>query len=58
MASTGVVDQQPVNRLKRWLLQGHPREMEGPHQRERTHRQHSWWKVMCLTGVDYFSMLG
>ncbi len=41
-------------RLKfiRWLLQ------EERHQSEGRHRQHPWWQVMCLTGVDYFSTLG
>src|SRR5437660_1759768 len=42
--------------LKRWLLKGHIREAEGPH--EGHHQQHAWWQVMCLTGVDYFSTLG
>ena len=47
-----------VGRLRRWLLKGQPQEMEGPHEREGQHHQHEWWKVMCLTGVDYFSTLG
>ncbi|MEP7039495.1 MAG: amino acid transporter [Acidobacteriota bacterium] len=43
--------------FKKWLLKG-IREPEGPHEKEGQHHQHSWWKVMCLTGVDYFSTLG
>ena len=43
--------------LQKWLYQG-VEEIEGPHEKEGRHHQHPWWKVMCLTGVDYFSTLG
>src|SRR5687767_12701482 len=43
--------------FRKWLYRGVP-EIEGPHEPEGRHHQHSWWKVMCLTGVDYFSTLG
>jgi hypothetical protein len=42
-------------RFKVWFLEG-LREPEGPHARHP--HQSPWWKVMCLTGVDYFSTLG
>ncbi|WP_258376584.1 amino acid transporter [Curtobacterium sp. MCBD17_028] len=47
------------SRLRRWMLQGAESSgaHEGPHQVE-VERTHSWWRVMCLTGVDYFSTLG
>lgn len=45
-------------RFMHWLLQEHKKEKEGPYRKEEAHRQHSWWQVMCLTGVDYFSTLG
>src|SRR5687767_14939629 len=45
------------SKFKRWLMQG-VKEIEAPYEKEGQHHQHSWWKVMCLTGVDYFSTLG
>lgn len=47
-----------ITPFRRWLLEGYLPEMEGPMDREGAHKQHPWWQVMCLTGVDYFSTLG
>ena len=44
-------------RFKHWLL-GPGKEREPSHEAHTGHRLHSWWQVMCLTGVDYFSTLG
>jgi amino acid transporter len=47
-----------TGRLKRWLLAEVVEDVPGPQAKEGRSEQHSWWQVVCLTGVDYFSTLG
>jgi hypothetical protein len=42
-------------RFKLWLFKGSAQQ-DAEH--ASPHKQHPWWQVMCLTGVDYFSTLG
>ncbi|WP_089105629.1 APC family permease [Streptomyces hyaluromycini] len=54
----------PPSRLRAWMLEGlsdmgKGAGQSGPHtQPEAAHKGQRWWRVMCLTGVDYFSTLG
>jgi len=41
-------------RLNLWLFKGSAQQDTA----HTPHKQHPWWQVMCLTGVDYFSTLG
>ncbi|MEU7563737.1 amino acid transporter [Streptomyces eurythermus] len=51
-----------TGRLRAWMLEGLSdlaRQHPGPHaEPEPAHKGQRWWRVMCLTGVDYFSTLG
>jgi len=51
-----------TSRLRTWMLEGLSDMGKGTQRRqtepEPAHEGQPWWRVMCLTGVDYFSTLG
>jgi hypothetical protein len=59
-APTAVLHARPA-RLRGWMLEGlteQAADLPGPHAKGRADHRRTWWQVMCLTGVDYFSTLG
>ncbi|HWP49329.1 MAG TPA: hypothetical protein VNM22_19385 [Candidatus Limnocylindrales bacterium] len=44
--------------FKRWFFESQIKEIQGPHGSGGRSQGYPWYKVMCLTGVDYFSTLG
>jgi hypothetical protein len=56
----------PTSRLRAWMLEGlsdmgKGQAQQGPQtepEPEPAHKGQRWYRVMCLTGVDYFSTLG
>ena len=48
----------PARHVTRWLLEGEVEDVDGPESKKGRGEQQPWWRVVCLTGVDYFSTLG
>ena len=48
---------EPGTSFVKWLLEHRVNQPIGPESAETHAPGHNWWKIMCLTGVDYFSTL-
>ena len=53
-----VTQEAPASPVRKWLLEREVEDVGGPESEKGHAEQQPWWRVVCLTGVDYFSTLG
>jgi hypothetical protein len=53
-----VTQEAPASPVRKWLLEREVEDVGGPESEKGHGEQQPWWRVVCLTGVDYFSTLG